>query len=277
MNDTERDSQLSAMFDGELPAGECELLARRLARDPQLKQQWGRYALIGAAMRAEPLAARRVAGGSLQGSVALRVAAVIAADGAGLAEGDGAASPTASPASARAGRWLRPFAGLGIAAGVAALSLAWLQRGAQAPQPVVAANPQAPGVAAEVIAPPAVAARPSEVVVAGAARVARNESAQAPREPLSYVVPLPGQGGALGASAQLANYVVAHSEFSAPLTRRSLLSTLMAAEAAQAEAAQADAAQRQAAQASGQVPDDARPAAADGDGAAAAGVNGTGR
>ena len=33
----ERDSQLSAMFDGELPAGECELLARRLVRDEALK------------------------------------------------------------------------------------------------------------------------------------------------------------------------------------------------------------------------------------------------
>jgi hypothetical protein len=29
----ELDSQLSAMFDDELPAAECELLARRLSRD----------------------------------------------------------------------------------------------------------------------------------------------------------------------------------------------------------------------------------------------------
>ena len=35
----ERDSQLSAMFDGELPGGECELLARRLTRDDGVRVQ----------------------------------------------------------------------------------------------------------------------------------------------------------------------------------------------------------------------------------------------
>ncbi len=49
----ELDSQLSAMFDDELPAAECELLARRLSRDEQLKARWGRYAVIGATIRAE--------------------------------------------------------------------------------------------------------------------------------------------------------------------------------------------------------------------------------
>ena len=32
------DSQLSAMFDDELPAAECELLARRLSRDEALRE-----------------------------------------------------------------------------------------------------------------------------------------------------------------------------------------------------------------------------------------------
>ena len=49
----ELDSQLSAMFDDELQSEECELLARRLSRDEQLKARWGRYAVIGAAIRAE--------------------------------------------------------------------------------------------------------------------------------------------------------------------------------------------------------------------------------
>ncbi|TLY77101.1 MAG: anti-sigma 24 factor, partial [Gammaproteobacteria bacterium] len=49
----ELDSQLSAMFDDELPSAECELLARRLSRDEPLKARWGRYAVIGAAVRAE--------------------------------------------------------------------------------------------------------------------------------------------------------------------------------------------------------------------------------
>ena len=33
----QRESQLSAMFDGELPGAECELLARRLTRDEALR------------------------------------------------------------------------------------------------------------------------------------------------------------------------------------------------------------------------------------------------
>ena len=49
----ELDSQLSAMFDDELAPAECELLARRLSRDEPLKARWGRYAIIGAVIRAE--------------------------------------------------------------------------------------------------------------------------------------------------------------------------------------------------------------------------------
>ena len=52
----EVESQLSAMFDGELPATECELLSRRIDRDENLRARWSRYALIGAAMRSEPVA-----------------------------------------------------------------------------------------------------------------------------------------------------------------------------------------------------------------------------
>ena len=48
----ELDSQLSAMFDDELPHQECELLARRLSRDEALKARWGRYAVVGAVIRA---------------------------------------------------------------------------------------------------------------------------------------------------------------------------------------------------------------------------------
>ena len=55
----EVESQLSAMFDGELPATECELLSRRIDRDENLRARWSRYALIGAAMRSEPVATAR--------------------------------------------------------------------------------------------------------------------------------------------------------------------------------------------------------------------------
>ena len=59
MSNEELDSQLSAMFDDELPATECELLARRLARDEQLRGRWGRYAAIGACIRGEHGSATR--------------------------------------------------------------------------------------------------------------------------------------------------------------------------------------------------------------------------
>ncbi len=49
----ELDSQLSAMFDDELPEDQCQLLARRLSRDDALKARWRRYAVMGAAIRAE--------------------------------------------------------------------------------------------------------------------------------------------------------------------------------------------------------------------------------
>ena len=91
MNEDERASQLSAMFDGELPAAECELLSRRLARDEQLRATWSRYAVIGAVLRAEPLAqvrpdfARRVSA-ALAGAPADRRAPRVARRGAGLGD-----------------------------------------------------------------------------------------------------------------------------------------------------------------------------------------------
>jgi len=67
----ELDSQLSAMFDDELPQGECELLARRLSRDAALQSRWGRYAAIGAAVRGDA---------RLGCEVAYKVSAVIMAE-----------------------------------------------------------------------------------------------------------------------------------------------------------------------------------------------------
>ncbi len=47
--------QVSAFLDGELPNSETELLLKRLTRDAELRESFGRYALIGEAMRgAEP-------------------------------------------------------------------------------------------------------------------------------------------------------------------------------------------------------------------------------
>src|SRR3954463_2351716 len=126
----ERDSQLSAMFDGELSAAECELLARRLAKDEALRNQWSRYSLIGAALRAER-------GVKLHDRIAVRVQAQISQE---VSYGDSTAGDTAvmvrggaASGSVRGGvtdRWMRfarPMFGAGIAAGVAAASILWLR------------------------------------------------------------------------------------------------------------------------------------------------------
>ena len=216
-------SQLSAMFDGELPATECDLLARRLGRDPSLRNEWSRYALIGASLRSEPLC--------LRGSVLTAVSAALADE------------PQLEVADLRAarrqggGRWLRPVAGLGVAAGVAAIAIFALRSDPQSPSALLARQDAATVGAAEqvvaVVDPAASAVLPAtgaEVVLAATQRPSLSD------EPASYVVPMPAARSATLASTQLANYVVAHSEVSAPLTRRSLLSALVAADAAATQA-----------------------------------------
>src|SRR5690348_17150315 len=138
----ERDSQLSAMFDGELSAAECELLARRLARDEALRAQWSRYSMIGAALRAER-------GVKLHDRVAVRVQAQISLEASygDSTAGDSAVAtrPAVTASTARGAasdRWMRfarPMFGAGIAAGVAAASILWL-RSQESPE-ILAANP----------------------------------------------------------------------------------------------------------------------------------------
>src|SRR5688572_29488991 len=108
-NQNERDSQLSAMFDGELPAAECELLARRLTRDEALRGQWSRYAVIGAALRAER-------GVKLDDRVARRVQSALSQEPAygDSTTPDAAAASVALAAAAQSGssstssdRWMR--------------------------------------------------------------------------------------------------------------------------------------------------------------------------
>ena len=188
----ELDSQLSAMFDDELAPGECELLARRLSRDEQLKARWGRYAVVGAAIRSER-------GVRLNAPLAGLVSAVILAEPA-LAAAHGAR---------RTGvRWWQPVAAAAVAAGVAAVSVLWLR--AQAP---LAGAP----LSAHLTAP--TATMPGAAVVPAAAA------------PDSYVVPrTPAVRATVVPSTELANYVVAHSVFSSPVTRRNLLSAFMTGE-----------------------------------------------
>lgn len=214
----ERDSQLSAMFDGELPAAECELLARRLTRDEALRAQWSRYAMIGAALRAER-------GVALHDRVAWRVQAALAQEttyGEGTAV-DGGSRQVASNASvARGGqRWSRlawPAAGASIAAGVAAVSIFWL-RGIQEPVDVLQASTAAPQTI--VLAPePAM----DQIAMSAAPDPAAND------QPVAYSTPTPSSSTAIVPPARLANYVVAHSEYSGPLSRRMALLGIVGAE-----------------------------------------------
>jgi len=197
----ELDSQLSAMFDNELPSAECELLARRLSRDPDLKARWGRYAVMGAVIRAER-------GVALEGIVAGRVSAALASE------------PALSVDAARQGgralqyRWWQPIAGVGLAASVAAVSILWLRSQA------------VPG-GSQVVVAPALVAR-TAALAAPAARALQNALAPAPD---SFVVPPASQRSMMVVPAtELADYVVAHSAFSWPVSRGNLLSALMVSE-----------------------------------------------
>lgn len=226
--------QASAMFDGELPAAECELLARRLSSDARLQRQWSRHALIGAAMRGEPLAVQREPH-VLRDSVAVRVRAELNSDGAASVSADSSSELLPPAAGHRSVRWARPLAGVGIAAGVAALSIFWVQGSVESPVAAPAATLASSGaVVNEITAPGAgvpVAAPGSEVVLAPPSSLVANSVRRESTEPESYVVPLPATGSGGIASTQLANYVVAHSEFSGALTRHGALAALVTAEA----------------------------------------------
>ena len=191
----ELDSQLSAMFDDELPAEECELLARRLSRDEALKARWGHYALIGAVIRAER-------GVVLQSAVAGRVTAALSQEPQ-LASGSVRRRPLESP-------WVRMVSGAGVAAGVAALSILWLRAHAGGPgvQPTSLATVATVASVAAPTAAPRAARTPDSYVV--------------PPQSLQPMTPMP--------PTQLADYVVAHSAYSWPISGGSLLSSLMVSE-----------------------------------------------
>ena len=193
----ELDSQLSAMFDNELPAAECELLARRLSRDPDLKARWGRYAVIGAVIRAER-------GVALEGTVAGRVSAALSSEPA-LTDDAGAGSERAARV-----QWWQPLAGVGLAAGVAAVSILWLRS-----QALPGASPA--------VAPAMVASTSVRAALPALQSAASTTSD-------SFVVPPVSQQPMVVPATELADYVVAHSAFSWPFTRGSLLSALMVSE-----------------------------------------------
>jgi len=178
--------QLSACLDGELPADELDLLLRQLGRDPQLRASVGRYSLIGETLRTRAVVAAPK-------DFAERISATIAAE---------ATVPTAVSKPARAAnsavlRWLRPAAGVAIAAGVAAVAVIAMQPATHTPQATFAVN--------------------------SAASIAPTSDDAA-----SYIVPASTASSGFVPAARLTNYVVAHSEYSSPLGRRSVLSGVLA-------------------------------------------------
>jgi sigma-E factor negative regulatory protein RseA len=175
--------QVSAFLDGELPNSETELLLKRLTRDPELRESFGRYALIGESLR----------GGSsahLSQGFTSRVNRAI--------DGEPPAVAYPQPIANRFGKWWRPFAGAGVAAGVCAVAVIALQQ-RQVPAGVAALPATRSGVVAAV------------------------------REPLSYTVPssVPDAPAMLPA-ARLTNYVFAHSKYSSGLGQSNVVTGWLA-------------------------------------------------
>jgi hypothetical protein len=209
----EVESQLSAMFDGELAAAECELLSRRLDRDETLRARWSRYALIGAAMRSEPVATAR-------SGFAQRVSAAIESGSPGQA--------TASRRRLRRGNllWSGALAATLVAAvaglGVSMLREAALSGGTRSPLMTAVTIAPAPTVASTTYQP---GTNPGafEVTFADSAKAANRGSD-------SYVTPKGTPGVSTLLRTQLADYIVAHSAYSPPLLRRNVLSELATSE-----------------------------------------------
>jgi len=208
--------QISAFFDGELPDAETELLLKRMARDLELREVFGRHVVIGEAMRS--MSDSKLPRPSLTRDFASKVNRVI--DGETIA-----VNPPVFGYS-RALRWWRPVSGAMIAAGVAAVAVLALQQRANAP---LMASGTAPSGA---MPSGAVAPAPALVVAAANAdRVAapRSVPTSTSHEALSYTVPanLSDMPMVLPAT-RLTSYVFAHSQYSSPLGQSHVLSDLIA-------------------------------------------------
>ena len=248
--------QLSALLDGELPAGEAELLLARLQRDPALRATLARYTLTGDAIRVASLQAAAQVEPVASAGFAARISAAIEAEEqqqasvlAGMnvlpaAPAEPSPRLAAAPRRARRGslrRWLQPLGGVAVAAGVAGLALMVVPHGpigspgGSQPVQVAAAPVHSPAnspAAAPATLPTLVAGVEPKALVAAA--VGRSAQAlpgfDSAGEPASYTTPLSPGGPAptFIPAAELASYVVAHSEVSGPLARRNVLTGLAA-------------------------------------------------
>ncbi len=202
--------QMSALIDGELPAEETALLLKRLGREPVLRERLSRYRVCGETLRGGQVQARE--------DFALKVSALLIAEPCHV----GGSRLRARPAR----RYLRPVAGLAVAAAVAGAAILVLGRPgglAGAPANLTAQATVVTPVTTEIVA----AAQPAQATPAAkrATPSAAFETLNA--EPPSYVTPAARQGLGVIPRAELANYLVVHSEVSGPLGLRSALSSLV--------------------------------------------------
>jgi len=189
--------QVSAFLDGELPGSEMELLLKRLTRDAELREKFGRYALIGEACRGTRT-------GHLTRSFAARVNRVIDGDALG---------PAAAAGGTARSRWWRPVAGTVVAAGVAMVAVLALQQ--RANTPTVARSAPAAATTTGVLA---------------ALKSAAPVSVANSKEPISYTVPASlGDANSAMPAARLTNYVFAHSRYPSLLGQRDVLTDLIVA------------------------------------------------
>jgi negative regulator of sigma E activity len=186
--------QVSAFLDGELPSSETELLLKRLTRDGELRESFGRYALIGEALRGSKHALLRK---GFESRVNLAI--------------DGELAPAAAPAMAsRNARWWRPFAGAAVVVGVAVVAISAMQ--------------QRSSLVASAVTGGALVAQAG----AGLAPPGAATPGSANHEALSYTVPAASSDLPVARpSARLTSYMFAHSRYSYGLGQRGVLADLL--------------------------------------------------
>lgn len=207
MSDQEQVSQLSALFDGELPGDQAQMVIRRALKDPALRATWSRYALIGACVRGEPLSP------ALPGTdLAARVRARLDAEPDQPA---GEAVATAGITGQPTSLWRRGALGGAIAASVALASVLLVR--------AMAPTVGAPGAAVPQMAQQQPVTVPSVAAPeASSALLAASEPA-----PRSYTTPV--DDSPARRTAPLFNYVAAHNDVAISAVRLAPLSPSISA------------------------------------------------
>jgi sigma-E factor negative regulatory protein RseA len=171
--------QISALLDGELASGEISLLVRRMERDAELRRAFGNYVLAGESLRSP--------------GVLLASPGFAARVGAALDDGPVEISSPLGADIRAPRRWVRPLAGMAVAAG-AALAAVLLVPVGERSGGLLAGRSAGP-------VPVSVAALP----VGGSS-------------------PTPAQ------NQRLAGYLIAHGQYASPIGRRNVWSNALAAD-----------------------------------------------